>query len=133
MENLFELEFEKYWAIPSSYSTKRKANEVQNRISSGLYISSLKKDGNMSRFVKQNNIISMQSRSKSTITKEYSNKQDWVPHIVNTLSELPNNTIIIGELYYPHGNSDTVGTILRCGSEKGVARQEEEKYGRLRY
>ena len=132
MENLFELEFEKYWMFPSSYTPERKKTAILDCINSGDYIASLKKDGNMSRFVKFNGEMRLQSRSKSTVTKTFSDKKDWVPHIMQSLAALPDNTILIGELYYPGGNSDTIGTILRCKADKAIYRQQKE-YGLVHY
>ena len=132
MENLFELEFEKYFAIPSNYSPERKATEIRNHIMSDEYIGSLKKDGNMSRFVKQDGKMALQSRNRSTVTKQFTDKIDYVPHIISSLKKLPDNTILIGELYYHGGNSDKVGEILRCKAEKAVARQDGA-YGKLYY
>lgn len=132
MENLFELEFEKYFAIPSNYSPERKATEIRNHIMSDEYIGSLKKDGNMSRFVKQDGRMALQSRNRSTVTKQFTDKIDYVPHIISSLKKLPDNTILIGELYYHGGNSDKVGEILRCKAEKAVARQDGA-YGKLYY
>ena len=132
MENLFELEFEKYFAIPSTYSPEKKSREITNHIMSDEDIGSLKKDGNMSRFVKQGGKMALQSRNRSTVTKTFTDKLAYVPHIISSLEKLPDDTILIGELYYHGGNSDKVGEILRCKVDKAIARQEGE-YGRLYY
>lgn len=132
MEDLFSLEFEKYFAIPSNYSPERKAKEITNHIMSDAYIGSLKKDGNMSRFVKQNGKMALQSRTKSKVTGTFTDKLAYVPHIIKSLEKLPDNTILIGELYYHGGNSDKVGEILRCKADKAIARQNGE-YGKLYY
>lgn len=130
---MFNFEFEKYWMFPSNYSKERKQIAIKDCIESNEYIGSLKKDGNMSRFIKSQNIIKLQSRTFSKVTNEYSDKKDYVPHIIKTLDSLPNDTIIIGELYYPHGNSDLVGSILRCKANKAIERQETKDYGYLHY
>ena len=132
MENLFELEFEKYFAIPSNYSPEKKSREITNHIMSDEYIGSLKKDGNMSRFVKQGGQMALQSRNRSTVTKKFTDKIDYVPHIISSLEKLPDNTILIGELYYHGGNSDKVGEILRCKVNKAIERQNGS-YGKLYY
>lgn len=132
MEDLLSLPFEKYWAMPSSYSQEKKKALIEDAIQSGTYIGSLKKDGNMCRFVKINGKLHYQSRNVSVKTGMFTDKVDYVPHLNETMSKLPDNTVLIGELYYHGGNSDSVGTILRCSADKAVKRQQGE-YGWMYY
>ena len=132
MKELLSLPFEKYWAMPSSYSQEKKKACIEDAIESGTYIGSLKKDGNMCRFVKVDGELHYQSRNVSIKTGEFTDKAEYVPHISETLSKLPDDTVLIGELYYHGGNSDSVGTILRCSPKKALERQKGE-YGWMYY
>lgn len=132
MEKLFNLTPEKYWDFTKKYTKEQKESEILTRISSNDYISSLKKDGHYNRFVKNNGECRMESRTLSTVTGEYSDKSAHVPHISNTLRDLPDNTILIGELYYHDGTSAEAGKILQCKPDKAVERQEKD-YGFLFY
>lgn len=132
LEDILKLPFEKYWALPSTYDTNRKKIAIENCIESNKYIASLKKDGNMSRLVKVNDQVYFQSRNVSVKTNEFTDKYEYLPHLHDFVNTLPNNTIIIGELYYPGGNSDSVGTILRCKAPTAIKRQEGS-YGWVHY
>ena len=125
--NLFNIEREKYWSFPSSYSKEKRKIMTEDFINSGNYFCSEKIDGNWCCFVKQNGIAKMQTRGRSTVTGEFGEVQDKVPHIFNTLNNIfSDDTFIIGELYYPGGNDKDVGSILRCLPDKAIARQEKD-------
>ena len=132
MEDLLSLPFEKYWAMPASYSQEKKKALIESSIKSNAYIASLKKDGNMCRFVKVNGELHYQSRNVSVKTGMFTDKIEYVPHLNETLKKLPDDTVLIGELYYHGGNSDSVGTILRCTAKKAIERQKGE-YGWMYY
>lgn len=127
--NLFDIEREKYWSCPASYSKEKKRQIADDMINSGEYLCAEKIDGNWCCFVKQNGVAKMQTRGRSTITGEFGEVQDKVPHIFNTLNEyFKDDTFIIGELYYPGGNDKDVGSILRCLPDKAIARQEKDNH-----
>lgn len=134
MENLFNLPVEKYWDFTSKYTAEDKAREINNCINSNEYIASEKIDGHYNRTVINfDSELRMESRTVSKVTGEHSDKKDHVPHISNFLkNNLPNGTVIIGELYYPFKTSQEVGKILQCKPPKAVERQEKD-FGRLRY
>ena len=58
--NLFNIEREKYWSFPSSYSKEKRKIMTEDFINSGNYFCSEKIDGNWCCFVKQNGKISLQ-------------------------------------------------------------------------
>ena len=134
MNTLFNIEPEKYWQFPAKYTDIQKKTEIKNRIASNEYIGSEKIDGHYNKTVIDfDGFLRMESRTKSTVTGTYSDKQFHVPHIVPSLKKLPNGTILIGELYIPKATSQEVGKILGCKFEKAVARQEQDEANKLRY
>lgn len=133
MTTLFNIEPEKYWQFPVKYTATQKKNEIIARIASNEYIGSEKIDGHYNRTVINfDGAMRMESRTKSTVTGEYSDKQFHVPHIAETLKTLPWGTILIGELYIPNTTSQEAGKILGCKAEKAVQRQEKD-YPKMRY
>ncbi len=125
--NFQELESEKYWSFPSGYKKDSKA-ETRNMIFSGNYIGARKMDGAYYRFIKDmdGNMV-LQGRSRS-VSGEFLNKIDWVPHIHSFFASLPNGTCLLGELYFPtHEGSSEVTKIIGCKQPKAIERQKEDK------
>lgn len=123
--NFHSLEVQKYWTPPSSWSDERKKQEVHNAIFSGDYIGSRKMDGAFYKFVKdEDGNMELLGRSKS-VSGDYLNKIDWVPHLHSFFNSLPNGTCLIGEIYFPHNEgSNHVTTIMGCLKDRAIARQE---------
>ena len=133
MDSLFNIEPEKYWQFTAKYTPEQKKVEIKNRISSNEYIGSEKIDGHYNKLVVDfDGNIRMESRTKSTVTGEYSDKKFHVPHIFDTVKTIPFGSIIIGELYIPNKTSQEVGKILGCKAEKAVDRQNKD-YPKMRY
>lgn len=127
-----ELEAQKYWVHPSSYSADRKKTETQQMIFSGDYIGARKMDGAFYKFVKdEDGGMELIGRSKG-VGGDYLDKIDWVPQLHDFFSALPNGTCLLGEIYFPdnEGSKNTT-TIMGCGVEK--ARDRQEKGPKLYY
>ena len=94
------------------------------------YIATRKNDGEWCRIIKdaQGN-IKAQSRSISKVTGEYGDKTEHIPHIIDELRSYPCETVLIGELCFEDitKTSKDVGAILRCKSDKAIARQKDIK------
>lgn len=100
---------------------------------SGDYMAQKKKDGYWYQLVKtKDGEIYLFSRSKSKKTGFYSEKIDNVPHIKEWAQNLPNDTILVGEIYYPGKTSKDTTTIMGCLPEKAVIRQQGT-YGWIHY
>lgn len=96
-------------------------------------IGTVKKDGYFSQLVKDNNEVHLYSRTISKKTGYYSDNIEKVPHIKDwAMSELPNGTCIIGEVYYPNGTSKNVTSVLGALPEKAIERQNGE-YGKIHF
>lgn len=122
--NWINIEAMKYWAYPNSYKKDKKA-EVKNLIFSGDYIGALKVDGYYQRIVKDDEgNVAMISRNKS-VSGEYIDKHEWVPHLQPFFDGLPNGTCLLCECYLP-GNegSKKITSLLGCLKDKCIARQE---------
>ena len=99
---------------------------------SGNYFGQLKKDGYWYQFEKHEHNSYLFSRSASTVTKLQAEKSANVPHIMESLDNLPKETILIGEVYYPGGTSKNVTTIMGCLPPKAIERQNGS-YGKIHY
>ena len=114
----------KVWKIPEGKEFKYA--EVAN---SGEYFAELKKDGYWYQFEKTDDgNCYLFSRTTSASTGILTEKLENVPHIEEALSQIPNGTIIIGEVYYPHMTSKDVTRIMGCLPKKAIERQEEEGF-----
>lgn len=125
--NFSELQAERYWSFPKSYKKDPK-DETRNMIFSNGYLGARKIDGAYYRFVKdmEGNMV-LQGRSRS-VSGDFLNKIDWVPHLQKFFKNLPNGTCLLGELYFPtHEGSSEVTKIIGCKQDKGVERQKNDK------
>lgn len=126
--NFWELEAQKYYAPPKSWSAEKIKDITTSRIFSGEWYGAQKRDGAFYKFIKDedgNMFLIGRSKSKSG---DYLDKFDWVPHLHPFFNELPNGTCLLGELYMP-GNEQakTTTSIMNCLQPKAVARQEKDK------
>ena len=121
-----------YRSTPAKYWQPDKSKHIEQDIISNPdkysnYLASEKMDGNWTRWIiNENHQVTVQSRTISKKTNEYGDLTEKVPHLTKLISELPANTVILGELCYMELNkhSDEVGTILRCLPAKAIARQK---------
>lgn len=117
------LEAEKYWSFPKSFKGNPK-EETRNMIFSGNYLGARKMDGAYYRFIKDmDGNMRLQGRSKS-VSGEYLDKLDHVPHLMPYFEGLPNGTCLLGEIYFPQNEgSSNVTTIMGCLAPKAIERQ----------
>ena len=119
------LEAEKFWSFPKSFKGDPK-EETRNMIFSGNYIGARKMDGAYYRFIKDmDGNMRLQGRSKS-VSGEYLDKLDHVPHLMSYFETLPNGTCLLGEIYFPNNEgSSNVTTIMGCLAPKAIERQSK--------
>lgn len=119
------LESEKYWSFPKSFKGDPK-EETRNMIFSGNYLGARKMDGAYYRFIKDmDGNMRLQGRSKS-VSGEYLDKLDHVPHLLPYFESLPNGTCLLGEIYFPNNEgSSEVTKIMGCLAPKAIERQEK--------
>ena len=99
---------------------------------SGDYFGQLKKDGFWYQYEHHTNHSYLFSRSASRTTGLQAEKGANVPHIMQALEALPNETILVGEVYYPGGSSKNTTTIMGCLPAKAIERQNGA-YGKIHY
>ena len=99
----------------------------------GTWFAQLKKDGALYMYVKGlggENYLFGRTVSKKTglLTEKSAN----VPHIIEAFHDIPNGTIILGEIYYPGKTSKDVTSIMGCLAPKAIERQNGS-YGPIHY
>ena len=99
----------------------------------GTWFAELKKDGALYMYVKGlggENYLFGRTVSKKTglLTEKAAN----VPHIIEAFHDIPNGTIILGEIYYPGKTSKDVTSIMGCLPQKARERQKGS-YGPIHY
>lgn len=112
----------KFWSLP-----KNKMSMISEICSGGKYYGQTKKDGNWYEYSKSaDGTPYLFSRGLSTKTGLPVEGIDKVPHIVEAFKDLPNNTIILGEIYYPGETTAAVRSIMGCLAPKALERQKEK-------
>ena len=125
--NFFELEAEKYFAPPSSWSQEKKEEWARTRIFSGEWWGAQKRDGAFFMFLKdEDGNMFLRPRARN-VKKEFVNKIDWVPHLHEFFESLPNEICLLGEIYLPSNEqAKTTTSIMNCLVNKAIKRQEKE-------
>ena len=126
--DFWNLEAQKYYAPPNSWSQEKKYDTAYNRIFSGEWLGAQKRDGAFYKFIKdEDGNMFLIGRSKS-VGGDYLDKFDWVPHLHPFFKSLPNGTCLLGELYLPRDEqAKTTTSIMNCLKEKAIGRQNKEE------
>lgn len=110
----------KIWEAPEG-----KEDKVKECINSGEYFGSVKKDGFYYQLEKTlNKNIYLFSQTVSQKNGLRVEKGANVPHIIDHFKNIPDGTILVGEIYYPGKTSKDVTSIMGCLPEKAIKRQE---------
>ena len=126
MRELYELEPMKYFSMPKTLSTKQRQEKLDLLLNSQQYIFSLKTDGNWARTIWQDGELIIQSRGISKKTGTYGELQDKVLFSDAIREAFHDTTLLLGEIYLDNGRDKEVGSILRCLTDKALARQTEK-------
>ena len=121
-----EMECQRYYAPPSTWSDEKKRENARMKIYSGDFLGAEKKDGYFAKLIKDEdgNII-LYSRSRG-VNGRFADKHEWVPHLQPFFDMIPNGTCFLGEIYFPSApGSRNITTIMGCLKEKAIARQEK--------
>lgn len=90
----------------------------------GTWVAQQKYDGALYMLEKiDDNHIYLFARTKSKKTGELVEKSANVPHIIEWAKSLPNDTILLGEIYVPGGKSNDVTKIMGCLPARAISRQ----------
>lgn len=109
----------KIWKLPDN-----KEHMFSEVCESGEYFAQEKIDGYWYQYEKTENHSYLFSRNVSVTTGFLSEKGANVPHIMEALNQLPANTILIGEVFYPNKTSKDVTSIMGCLPQTAIKRQE---------
>ena len=126
--NFAELDCQKYWQPPASWSKEKRKQETVNRIFSGSWLGARKVDGALYVFLKdEDGNITLRGRAKS-VSGEYIDKWDHLPHLHSWAAALPNGCCFLGEVYWNgHEGSNNTTSIMNCLIKKAIERQEKEE------
>lgn len=108
------------WKLPAG-----KEDKLSEVCENGDYFLEEKVDGAFYQFVKTQNYSYLFGRTVSRKTGLLTEKSANVPHIIDALSTIPADTVIVGEIYVPGGTSKDVTSIMGCLAEKAIARQKD--------
>lgn len=96
----------------------------------GRWVAQQKYDGALYMLEKiDDEHIYLFARTKSRVTGELVEKSANVPHIVEWAKALPDDTILLGEIYVPGGKSNDVTKIMGCTPTNAINRQKGSGYG----
>lgn len=111
---------------PMRYHNKLSDAKVDAAMTNGEWCMQRKVDGCLYMLEKiDSEHIYLFSRTKSKKTGELAEKGANVPHIIKWAREsLPDDTVLLGEIYIPGGHSNNVTSIMGCLPQNAIARQE---------
>ena len=111
----------------------KSTDEQLKNCDDGTWFGQLKKDGALYMYVKGTNGENyLFGRTVSKKTGLLTEKAANVPHIIEAFNNIPNGTIILGEIYYPGKTSKDVVSIMGCLPQKAIERQKGA-YGYIHY
>lgn len=118
----------KYWSLPSN-----RRHMLDQMLESKDYYPMIKIDGYWARAIIWEGNVLIQSRGITKATGTYGTYTEQVPHIAKELLNLPNGTVLIGELAFPDltKKSNDVGSILRSKPPRAISLQEQR--GKLEF
>lgn len=127
MIDYFESPPMKYFAPPASMSAETKRQHIEQMINSGNCLWSKKIDGNWSRAVITPERQALQTRGISKKTGTYGEVQDKVFFWNSIVNAFNDTTVVLGEIYMDGCIDRQIGSVLRCLSDKALARQKDKK------
>ena len=126
--DFWNMEAMKYFAPSTSWSAEKKKDNAVEKIFSGQWLGSQKRDGCF--YLCGRNLdgeIFLRPRAKNT-KGEFVNKVDWVPHLHDFFNELDPGTVFLAELYLPRDEqAKSTSSIMNSLQAKGIKRQEKDE------
>lgn len=126
MTDFFTAEPMKYFAPSSTMSRESFRAKLEQMANSGQYLYSTKIDGNWSRAIITPERNALQTRGISVKTKTYGEIQDKVLFWNDIVKAFEGTTcVFLGEVFREGDIDKGIGSILRCLSDKAIARQKD--------
>ena len=126
MTDFFSSEPMKYYAASASMSATEKRMKLEDMCDSGNYLYAQKIDGNWSRAIITSERNALQTRGISVKTKTYGEIQDKVMFWNDVVAAFNRGTtVILGEVFRDGDIDRDIGSILRCLTNKALARQKD--------
>jgi ATP-dependent DNA ligase len=115
------------------YHNKLADSVVDAAFASGDWVAQEKIDGAWYMLEKiDDEHIYLFGRTKSKKTGELTEKSENVPHIIKWAKQLPDETVLIGEIFVPGGKSNDVTKIMGCTAANAIKRQTQtDEFGGL--
>ena len=116
----------KYWSYAKTSDPTKRREEIRSYVLGGAYMGAIKVDGIWAMIIKDNDgIFHLRSRTPN-VNKTYADKAEWIPSITANLSNIPNGTVLLGEIYkYGDEGSRKTTSILNCLKDKSLERQSK--------
>lgn len=126
--DFYNLEAMKYFSPSTSWSEEKKKQNAMDKIFSGEWWGSQKRDGIFCMCGKNpDGEIFLRPRAKNT-KGVFVNKVDWVPQIHRYLNELEPGTVLLGELYLPRDEqAKSTSSIMNSLQPRAVKKQAKEE------
>ena len=127
--DFFNLEAQKYYSTPNSWSSEKKKQNAMNKIFSQNWYGARKVDGVFGMIGRNlDGEIFWRPRAKNT-KGEFVNKIEWLPQIHDFLNQIDPGTVFLCETYIPsHESAKNTTSVLNCLLPKSLKRQENEEY-----
>lgn len=116
----------KYYSFTSAFKGNKREKAIE-LCKSERYLGSRKMDGTWNCLIKDmDGKFHLRSRTKN-VGGGYADKHEWIPQITNELKNIPNGSVILGEIYFPNDEgSRKVTSVFNCLLDKSLQRQEEK-------
>lgn len=117
----------KYYSFPKNYKENKKQT-AKYMCESGDYIAARKMDGIWALIIRdEEGNFHLRSRTPN-VNGGFADKAEWIPYITESLKDLPNGTVLLGEIYFPNDEgSRKVTSVLNCLKDKCLERQAAGK------
>lgn len=117
-----------YYSFTSAFKGDKRA-KAKELACSHNYLGSRKMDGAWNMIIRDNEgNFHMRSR-KPGVNGGFVDKAEWVPHICEELTGVPNGTVLIGEIYFPNNEgSRKITSVLNCLKDKCIDRQKNGEW-----
>jgi ATP-dependent DNA ligase len=120
-----QIDHQRYWTAPKG----KEKETMKEFLNNGQGFLTEKKDGHAYVLIRdKDGDFFLTSRTVGKNTGLFAEKSENVPHIIQAFKDenIPNDSIIIGEIFYPGRTAPAVTTIMGCLPGKAQLRNKED-------